>query len=145
MDNDSNSSNSSGSSNNCIICTDTKKDTILECGHSFCYKCIYTWHFRQPFCPICKRHFPLTFFGENENEVSKSQEVYLQQVGVRVVREAPPPLPTLVHIPLPQVVHHNTLLDRILQIHYYKIFILIIFAVIIILCVVVPLILMLNK
>ena len=41
---------------NCIVCLNEPKDpVILECGHIFCYKCIYRWISKNPTCPLCRQ------------------------------------------------------------------------------------------
>jgi hypothetical protein len=40
---------------NCPICLeDRKNETVLECSHVFCKKCIDTWSAQKPTCPICR-------------------------------------------------------------------------------------------
>ena len=42
----------------CIICYDKfKTETNLNCGHSFCKKCIETWYDSKNTCPICRKVF----------------------------------------------------------------------------------------
>lgn len=42
----------------CIICFNKFKDeTKLNCGHSFCAKCIKEWYYNNHTCPICRQPF----------------------------------------------------------------------------------------
>jgi hypothetical protein len=39
----------------CSICLDTIfKTTIIDCGHSFCEKCIFDWIYENSSCPLCR-------------------------------------------------------------------------------------------
>jgi len=39
----------------CTICFDEPKCfTKLDCGHTFCEECIYTWLIEDPSCPTCR-------------------------------------------------------------------------------------------
>lgn len=44
----------------CCICYSElpKATTTLECGHSFCTKCILTWFQRNNTCPMCRAEVP---------------------------------------------------------------------------------------
>ena len=44
----------------CCICYSElpKATTTLECGHSFCTKCILTWFQRKNTCPMCRAAVP---------------------------------------------------------------------------------------
>ena len=44
----------------CCICYSEipKARTTLECGHSFCTKCILTWFQRNNTCPMCRATVP---------------------------------------------------------------------------------------
>ena len=44
----------------CPICQDElpKATTTLECGHSYCTKCILTWFQRNNNCPMCRATVP---------------------------------------------------------------------------------------
>lgn len=39
----------------CNICLDSPTDPIVtQCGHLFCWPCIYQWIERSTLCPVCK-------------------------------------------------------------------------------------------
>jgi Ring finger domain len=40
---------------NCGICLESiDEKTALNCGHSFCYECIWSWCQHNNVCPLCK-------------------------------------------------------------------------------------------
>jgi hypothetical protein len=39
----------------CIICYDNKNNVKLDCGHEFCFKCIFNQIMVNPTCPLCRK------------------------------------------------------------------------------------------
>ena len=68
---------------NCPICMDTKKDTVIPCGHAFCNACITGYkadwvrsRVRTPFnCPVCRRSYGTTITMVNRE--AKFIKLYL--------------------------------------------------------------------
>ena len=67
----------------CNICLDSAKEPVVtQCGHLYCWKCIYQW-LNQPretlVCPVCKsgiskdKLIPI-FTKENNDDPRKNQE-----------------------------------------------------------------------
>ena len=69
----------------CVICLDDTKDTALECGHTFCFKCIYAWHLCKTECPLCRGQIPLEYFHEPPEVVLESHHAYFSQLGIASV------------------------------------------------------------
>ena len=38
----------------CSICMSTVSNSITECRHQFCYRCLNKWYLKNPTCPICR-------------------------------------------------------------------------------------------
>jgi hypothetical protein len=38
----------------CSICMTIISDSITECRHQFCYRCLNKWYLKNPTCPICR-------------------------------------------------------------------------------------------
>ena len=55
----------------CCICYSEipKARTTLECGHSFCTKCILTWFQRNNTCPMCRAAVPKPPANEDYAEI----------------------------------------------------------------------------
>ena len=50
---------SSESKWNCKICLgDLKQPVVTQCGHLFCWKCMYRWWQQEKSCPVCKGGIP---------------------------------------------------------------------------------------
>ncbi|KAG0568708.1 hypothetical protein KC19_6G040100 [Ceratodon purpureus] len=58
----------------CLVEAKSSSEGLLECGHKYCYKCIFTWTIQEgkgpgcPLCPLCKASFDFI----TRHEVSSS-------------------------------------------------------------------------
>lgn len=45
----------------CKICLgDLKQPVVTQCGHLFCWKCMFRWWQQEKSCPVCKGGIPTT-------------------------------------------------------------------------------------
>lgn len=44
----------------CSICLDNEADTILECGHQFCFEDLQSWESKNQECPLCRQNFSVS-------------------------------------------------------------------------------------
>ncbi|XP_058063158.1 peroxisome biogenesis factor 10 [Anopheles bellator] len=59
------------SHNQCALCMNTLQNiSVTQCGHMFCWQCIFDWVDQRPLCPICRE------------TIKKSRIVRLQNVAV---------------------------------------------------------------
>jgi hypothetical protein len=58
----------------CCICLENTINKTLNCKHSFCKECIYTWKKTQNSCPICRKLF-ISYKINNENVQNYIQEL----------------------------------------------------------------------
>ena len=66
----------------CSICLESGADTILECGHQFCFKDLQDWESKNQECPLCRQKFSIShacvlvegFSGEVKEEVGVCKE-----------------------------------------------------------------------
>eukprot|EP00760_Papus_ankaliazontas_P011446 PhM_4_TR1477/c0_g1_i1/m.5047 len=38
----------------CIVCMDAQANTLMQCGHAFCEKCVSAWFAVHRSCPMCR-------------------------------------------------------------------------------------------
>ena len=81
---------------NCKICLDElKKPVVTQCGHLFCWNCLYRWLDQHSTCPVCQGGIdkslitPIFGHGNDDDGKEKSDESVPERP--RGNRQEPPP------------------------------------------------------
>ena len=86
----------------CKICLgDLKQPVVTQCGHVFCWKCMYRWWQQEKSCPVCMGGIPTSgpphlnrIYGhddnDNDNKESKDNDDDIPNPP-RANRDDPPP------------------------------------------------------
>ena len=66
----------------CIICCERKRDTFIECGHSFCAQCVRNWTINyKNTCPMCNtRTYVYTNRDVNPRTTSNSNNSHRRRL-----------------------------------------------------------------
>jgi SNF2 family DNA or RNA helicase len=79
----------------CAICIDTISEPIvLNCSHSFCGECIFTWLKRKKFCPECKMEIDSTCVMRLNNSamdesIQNKNRKRKEEVMLDIIKEKP--------------------------------------------------------